>query len=524
MLRTDILFQDHMILQHGKKIKIWGTTDHREKVSVSIQNQTVEALPSGDGKWQVELEPLDISFEERLFVACNGETVEFTDVQVGDVWLAGGQSNMEFYMRYDADFESEKEVCRNSDIRFFDYPEVSYIGQIEEADYRRNFAVWRKAEPEQLEWFSAAGYYFAKEIQADQGIPIGILGCNWGGTPACAWMDADSIRRGGGEVFLDEYRRATENLDLEAYEKGFRNNPASWRVDPFADPVSDMLMRGMGIVEIIKKLYGTVPDLSQIDFSSMMPAAGPKNERRPAGLYESMLCQVAPYGIRGFLFYQGETDGDTHPECYKTLFPSLIECWRDLWKEELPFFFVQLAPFGRWMQCDGSTYSVIREAQQKASETVPDAGMAVITDVGMELDIHPKKKKPVGYRLALQAEKKVYGKDIICEAPTLVSGRLEDHKLTLFFENAGEGLYLAERSPDGAAFGTGVLSGIRLIQNGEEVDLSEVAARAEENTVILCGEALRKGEMSVIFGGGSWYRINLYNSADIPARPMKIQI
>ena len=521
MLKTALMFQDHMILQREKPVRIWGTCTPGQTITVSIQGQSVSAAADSEGRWNVATAPLAMSFSETMKITGDGEERIFQDVQVGDVYLAAGQSNMEFFMRYDADLEEELARCENDNIRFFDYPEVSYPGQIDEADYGMNFGFWRKARREDLEWFSATAYYFAKEIQAKYQIPVGILGCNWGGTPACAWMSEEAIRAGGGQVWIDEYQEGLKTLDLAAYEEQFRQNPAAWKTAPFEDPFTDMLMQGASILDIIRKLTGQEPDLSAMEMPA--PVIGPKTETRPCGLYESMLTQVAPYTLRGILFYQGESDGDRHPEIYATLFPALIRCFRDLWQEELPFLFVQVAPFGSWMASTGEPYVAIRAAQQLASETVPGTGMAVISDVGMELDIHPKKKQPVGYRLALLAENRIYGDDILCEAPALDSARIEEDKLILHFANAGEGLYLADHTPDGAHTDPKRLGGLQILYEDKCVDMEKVIASACGDTVILEDVNLSpEKDVRVELGCISWYRINLYNSAGLPARPSKM--
>ncbi len=520
MLKTALIFQDHMTLQREKQIPIWGTAEPGTEISVTVQGRTEHCSTDEDGGWQVTIGSLSSSFSETVHITDGSETLTFSDVQVGDVYLAAGQSNMEFYMRYDADFAAEKKVCRNENIRFFDYPEVSYLGQIEEADYGTNFGFWRKTEPEQLQWFSAPAYYFAKTIQARYGIPVGIVGCNWGGTPACAWMSEDSIREGGGEAYLNEYRAALEKLDLDIYDVQFRSNPGNYRTDPF-NPFSVMLMEGLSFEEILKRLYGQLSDSSQMDLASLIPVMGPKNETRPGGLFESMLSEVAPYGLRGILYYQGESDGDAHPELYATLFPALIRGFRKLWKDDLPFLFVQLAPFGHWMQCVGEPYAIIREAQQHTADTMPNVGMAVISDIGMELDIHPKKKKPVGERLALLAENRIYGEEVLCEAPTLCKATAEEGKLTLHFANVGDGLYLADHTPDGAATNPQRLGGLKIRIDGILADINDIFAEAEGDTVILHSELIHKGVIQAELGIGAWYRINLYSSAGLPARPAK---
>lgn len=523
MLQTALIFQDRMILQRDKAVPVWGTANAGARISVSLQGKTMNGVADAGGNWQLVCGPFSASFAEKMIITADNDTLILHDVQVGEVWLAGGQSNMEFHMRYDADMVAEKEHCSNSNIRFFDYPEVSYVGQINEADYRTHYGFWRKAEPEQLERFSAVGYYFAKELQVKYQVPIGIIGCNWGGTPACAWMSRDAIIAGGGQVYLDEYEDAVKDLDLAHYEDQFKSNPMSWRVDQLADPINDMMMFGCTAEEFFAKLTEMGVDPSQGDPATFMPVMGPKYERRPSGLYESMLKQIAPYTIRGVIWYQGETDGDCHPEVYRTLFPALIRNWRQLWNEELPFLFVQIAPLNHWMDCFGDRYVEIRAAQQYTANTVTGTGMAVITDVGMEFDIHPKKKQPVGHRLALLAENKVYGDDVLCEAPALSKIRAEDGKLVLVFDNAGDGLYLAETLSYGQTANAERLGGLQVFQNGQELDTMQLKAQTKGDQVIILGESICSGvPTQVKLAETGWYLVNLYNSAGIPAKPANI--
>lgn len=525
MLRLPLLFQDHMVIQCGKKVVVWGTAEPAAVIYISMQGKEAQAEADLDGKWKAVCGSFEVSFKEEMVITSGREKIVLKDVQVGEVWLAAGQSNMEFHMRYDADMETERLSCVNDAIRFFDYPEVSYVGQIDEADYGLNYGFWRKAEPEQLERFSAVGYYFAKDIQNKLNVPVGIIGCNWGGTPACAWMSREAIIEGGGQVYLDEYEEAISKLDLNVYDESFRNNPASWQIDLLANPINDLLMSGCTMEEFGAKLVEMGVDLSQMDASAFAPQIGPKYERRPCGLYESMLKSVVPYTIRGIIWYQGETDGDCHPEVYKTLFPALIKNWRKLWNEELPFLFVQIAPFGQWMTSIGEPYIQIRDAQQYTSDTVPETAMAVISDVGMQYDIHPKKKQPVGHRLALLAENKVYGEDVLCEAPTLSGARVKDGSLTLTFENAGDGLYLADKTPDGQIIGMHTFGGLQVFQNNYELNAEKLTAKAEKNQVIISGVEIKgEAETEVRIAKTDWYVVNLYNSANIPARPANITI
>lgn len=522
-LQTAILFQDNMVLQREKPIPVWGTAKAGAYVSVEVQGLTASGMAGPDGRWQIICGPLHTSFSEEMRITSEGDALILHDIQVGEVWLAGGQSNMEFHMRYDADLADELGRCTNHAIRFFDYPEVSYVGQIDEAEYGKHYGFWRKAEAEQLERFSAVGYYFAKELQMKYHVPVGMIGCNWGGTPACAWMSQEAIVAGGGQIYLKEYDAAVEGLDLEQYEEQFRNNPQSWQVDLLADPIYDMMMFGCSAEEFFAKLAEMGVDLSNPNDAPFAPVMGPKYERRPSGLYESMLKQIAPYGIRGVIWYQGETDGDCHPEVYRTLFPALIHNWRQLWNEELPFLFTQIAPLERWMDCAGENYVEIRAAQQHTADTVPGTGMAVITDVGMQHDIHPKKKQPVGYRLALLAENKVYGDANLCDAPTLSRIEVYDGKLILSFDHVGDGLSLTGTLPYGQKVDRNHLGGLQVFQNGQELDAGHLRAQADGDQVILWGDEIRPGlPTQVKLAETGWYPVNLYNSAGLPARPASI--
>ena len=510
MLKFSILFKSHMVLQRGKRIPVWGTSDPGARITVSMQGQTAYATADEKGTWTVHLAPLAASFEEKMLITSGDEQIELQDVQVGEVWLAGGQSNMEFHMRYDADMAHEKDHCFNDSIRFFDYPKVSYVGQIDEADYLKEYGFWRKAAPDQLERFSAVAYYFAKDLQKDLGVPVGIIGCNWGGSPACAWMSREAVIEGGGSIYLDEYNETLRSLDMDAYEEAYKNNPLVRVTDQLANPINDLMMFG-------------VPEDEEFELPPYVPVIGPKHEWRPCGLYESMLSEVVPVGLRGIIWYQGETDGDRHPEIYETLFPSLIRNWRQLWNEELPFLFVQIAPLDHWLECDGVPYVEIRAAQQYTADTINGTGMAVITDVGMKNDIHPKKKQPVGHRLALLAENKVYHEDVLCEAPTLTGMHVEDGRITLTFDHAGDGLYLAENAPYGQKVGDKKLGGLQIFQNGKELSSDMMTALAEGSHVMITGKEICADiPTRVKLAKTGWYLVNLYNSAGIPARPCEI--
>ena len=513
MIQLAKIFGDHMILQRDKPLPVWGQASPGTRITVTIQEKSAHAVVREDGCWQAELPPLDSSLAEVMVVTDGTESCTLRDVQVGEVWLAGGQSNMEFHMQFDREFDTEKTICEDDALRFFDVPEISYPDQDTEADYSL-YGRWIKAEPEQLARFSAAGYWFARQIRRRYNVPVGIIGCNWGGTPICAWMSEDSVRDCGGQILLDEYAAATADLDLQAYDRWFRSNPGNYHTDLLADFKSNLFMYGKTLPEVQAERA-----VRQIPYIWAVPPLGPRHERRPAGLYDSMLKPLVPYALRGVLWYQGETDGDSHPELYASLFAALIGDWRTLWREDLPFLFVQLAPFERWMQCEGAPYAAIRAAQQHVADTVPGTGMAVITDAGMRRDIHPKAKRPVGERLARLALCKVYGEEVLCEAPALTTVTLASGLLCLRFQNSGDGLSLSQITPYGEVLPEGRLLGVTISQGSRRIDASTLEARVQGDCVWLSGPSLQAVPTRVEIAQGAWYQVNLYNSAGLPARP-----
>lgn len=513
MLELAKIFGDHMVLQRGTPLPVWGRADAGARVELEIQGKRAAATAGADGRWRAELPPLQTSFAETLTVAAGGRTRTLRDVQVGEVWLAGGQSNMEYMMYFDLDAESERPACADDALRFYDVPEIAYPGQDAEADYAA-YGFWRKAGAQDLDYFSAVGYYFARALRRRYGIPVGIVGCNWGGTPACAWMSEQAVAKGGGQAYLDEYAAAVRGLDVQAYDHAFRADPANYRTDLLAGPVLNMMHAGARPAD----MAAAAARLGLADGWTPKPM-GPKHEKRPGGLYEAMLKPLAPYAVRGVIWYQGETDAGAHPEAYRTLFPALIENWRALWGRPLPFLFVQLAPLERWMEADGAPYAVVRAAQQHTADTVPGTGMAVITDAGMRRDIHPKAKRPVGERLALLARHIAYGEEILCEAPTLAEVRPAEGRLTLRFQNAGAGLRLGMVTPYGKMIPACLLSGVTITQGGADINAGTLAAAVRGDTVTLTGAALHAAPTTVGVAQGGWYQVNLYNSAGLPARP-----
>lgn len=503
MLEIDRLFTDHMVLQREKEIRIWGTCSENLPeipVTVALGGQTVRATVEKPGKWTAVFTPMHTARNLLLTVECGEEKLIVKDVCIGEVWVAAGQSNMEFYMRYDQDCLSEKETCRNMDIRFFDVPEVCYEDQEKEHDYSR-MGYWRKCTGEDLEYFSAAAYYFAKKLNSDLKIPVGIIGCNRGGSIAAAWMSPEELED-HGQVWLQEYSSITDTG--EALEL-FRRSPLADAGNPFADPVNEEL------------LFGITRE-KQLQIMSLMPKElqnpGPGFNNRPGCLYQWMLKQITPCAVRGVLWYQGESDAP-HAEAYKEIFRDLIRSWRKLWQENIPFCCVQLAPFETWMACDGTAFPVIRQAQKEVADEEDNVYLISTSDVGMRYDIHPKKKKTVGQRLAMCVEKHVYGLKSQADAPSVTKAYVQDGKLCIDFHMDGETLEIVN-SP---------IHALRVydMKGGKhEVEICRENVYVKGKTLVIPLKDVENITMMkprAEFAQTGYYEVNLYSDVGLPAMP-----
>lgn len=526
-LKLAEVFGDHMVLQRGKPVKIWGKAVSGALVEVEIQGKQVQTTVKSDGTWQAQLSELEASECETMKVTCGEEELTLNDVAVGEVWLAGGQSNMEFFMRYDRDLKEVVKTCENPKIRFYDYPEISTERQRQTKTYL-DFGFWRVCDSENLQYYSAVGYYFAKYLQEALDVPVGIVGCNWGGTRACCWMDEASVMRYGA-IWQEEYETGLANIrDLKAAEAAYENNPICDRTRAFSDPFMDRMLYGLSREEL-EMFSMKMNDPSGADFE-FFNQIGPWSEWRPSGLYHTMLEHVSPYTVRGVLWYQGESD-DIHADLYESMLTGLIRCWRSLWGEELPFIIVQLAPYGEMMPPGGKFYPILRCAQENVSKSEPSVYMAVTGDVGHDFDIHPKEKQPVGRRMALLARGHVYGEDILCEAPAVADVVRTGSEIKITFDHADGGLTLKGDTVNALAIRVdGAQAQIPADHYSARIEGTQMIIRFDED--VLKDESTMKGDdvqtddaaVVVEFARTPYFEVNVYNASDIPVRPFEVKV
>ncbi len=429
------IFSNHCVLQRNKNISIFGTSDSNQIISVELFNSKNELLTSNqsrayNNRWTVQLLPQTAQKNCTLKVKCNNEEITFNDVAIGEVWIAGGQSNMEFELQNCTEGPDELKIQNNPNIRFYYTNKIAWK---DEAFYQaEKNTSWQTWDSEWKKAWSAVGYFFGKKLADELDVTVGIIGCNWGGTSASAWMNKESLEKD------DELR--TYLLEQEEATKGKT-------IQEQCDEYDKYVVENDEWQKKCNELYATVPGIEWEEIQKRIgPCAWPgpkscKNPYRPTGLYECMLQRIMPYTNKGVIWYQGESD-DHKPQMYQKLFSKMIQLWREDWNDaDMPFIFVQLPEHRYKQDKDFKHWCFIREAQLKTSQNVKNAFMTCALDLGQYNDIHPKAKKQLGERMALSALGNVYkilsAKEVT--GPVFKDAISQDGKLILTFSNAEDG-------------------------------------------------------------------------------------
>ena len=545
MFTLNRLFSDHMMLQQGKPAAVFGTGEPGTTILACLKDASGKteaegaAVVSADSSFIVTIPALPYGLDKSLAVTDGTDLQVISDVAVGEVWLAGGQSNMEYLMNSDAERESEKKSLKTlpsetlRSIRFFDVPEISFNGAEEVFDFS-NYGKWRTLSEEDIVYFSAVSYFFERKLQENLKCPIAVIGCNWGGTPACAWVPEETIREAGAEVWIDEYKEGLKQItDPDATFEMFKRTGGSILADPAKPgPMDEILFPGFSH----KRQLQAMQMMARPEGEAAMVISR-EHPWRPSGLYDFMLRKVIPYTIRGFIWYQGCSD-EKHPDLYDALMRALIGKWReDFGGETLPFLFVQLAPFLEWLGNGGVNYPAVRKAQQATADALPNVYMASMGDAGMMYDIHPKHKRKPGERLGLLALGHVYGKDVACDAPRAEKMSYEGDTAVISFIH-GEGLKLTVPENGGLTPEEAEKSGFfeadapeklspeenlrSLIRTVPEGDISaEIRDKTLRISLSVEGSAVRPEKVE--FAEMPYYEINVVNAAGLPVHPFTME-
>jgi sialate O-acetylesterase len=413
------IFTEHMVLQQGQQNRVWGWADEGEEITVAICEQTQTAVADKDGKWMVKLEPLSAGGPHKLTVK-GKNCIEFTDVLVGEVWICSGQSNMAWTVTRANDPDLEIRTAKYPEIRLISVPRVGT--QEPQDDFQGE---WQLCSPETVGEFSAVGYFFGRQLYQTLDVPIGLINNAWGGSACEAWIRRDLLEADEQyKPLMDRWAETEKTFDYEKAMANYKKRLEQWQQ------------------------------------SGKEPAKRPRPPRnpltgnhRPANIYNGVLKPTIGYGIRGAIWYQGESNASRAYQ-YRNLFPLMIRSWRDEWGQgDFPFYWVQLADF-RDEQAEPaeSDWAELREAQTMTMSKLANTGEAVIVDLGEGRDIHPRNKQDVAKRLARWALACDYGLEIAYRSPIYKSMENQEGKIVVTFDSVGGGLYTFDvREPIGFA-------------------------------------------------------------------------
>lgn len=466
-VKLHALFTDGAVLQRELPLPIWGTASTDEKVTVSLAGQTATTTAK-DGRWKVKLKPLKAGGPHVLTIVASNR-LEVKDLLVGEVWLCSGQSNMAFTLSQADNAATAVPASANAHIRLFKVP-----GNAQDELQRDVKARWEPCNPQTSPSFSAVGYFFGRDLQKALGVPIGLIGSSVGGTPAQAWTGKPTLEATpAGKPHLEAF--AALLLGKDRAEEKFAQDTEVWKVEAAGKPAP----------------------------RAPRPPAY-RGKSRPAGLYNGMIAPLAPFAMRGAIWYQGEANAGT-PDNYRELLPAMIKNWRHDFNPDLTFLIVQLAPYDRPAP---EQLAFFREVQRQIALHTPKTGLAAIPDAGDPTDIHPTHKEPAGQRLALAAQAITYGRNITWSGPAFKSAAFTKGKATLSFDQVGSGL---------VARG-GELTGFTIA--GADRKFVPATAKLTNGKIEVSSPGVAEPK-AVRYGWRNMPDGNLWNQAGLPASPFR---
>ena len=484
-LRLPVIFADHAVLQRDAAVPVWGWADAGDAVTVRFDGQEHQTRAAEDGRWRVALSPMPAGGPFTMEVSAGGVQVILSDILVGEVWLASGQSNMQWPIKATDDWEAAVAASENDNIRF---AMVFREHSIAPLDDLRGLTPWASCNEKSLtecyngESFSAVSYYFAKYLQEGLGVPVGIINTSWGGTRIEPWTPPVGFEQVPALADIAAQVRMNTPGSAE-YQAALKKAIAS--AEAWLPQAREALAAG-----------AFPPALPQIASSSALNTV-----QSPTALYNAMVNPLVPYTNQGFIWYQGESNRG-EGMLYRDKMEALIEGWRTVWGDpDLACYFVQLAPFNY-----GNLPQALPEIweAQTAALGIPGTGMAVTNDISDLVDIHPRNKLDVGRRLALQALNKTYGRDVVCDGPIFDRFEVEGETVRVYFKHAK-----ALKTRDGAA-----PAWFRI--TGPDGIYHEADATIEGTTVVLRAEGVSK-PVAVRFAWDHLAEPNLMNEAGLPA-------
>ena len=474
-IKLPAIISDNMILQQNSKVALWGWAQPGEKITITNNwnNKSVSVTTDASGKWLTYINTTKAGGPYQLmFKASN--SVEVKNILLGEVWLASGQSNMEFFVGKKSSPSYTGVVNHDEVMKDPEHPDIRTIdvpNKVADEPQTGFNGQWILCTAKTVDTFSAVAYFFAREINKATGFPVGIINSTWGGTPAESWTKKEVLQTDADlNEILVRYQKAVDVFPEE--NEKYKATLAKWRDDT-------------------SKAKGAAPAAPM----------GPTHNRSPYKLYNGMIVPIEPYTLKGVIWYQGESNADRAYQ-YRKLFAAMINNWRTDWNNsKLPFYFVQISPHR-------GQNPEIRDAQLYVYRHTANTGMAVTTDNGDSLDIHPRNKELVGKRLAVWALRNEYGKkDIVVSGPLYKSMKTEGNKIRIQFD-FDKGLVAKE----------GELKEFTIASDDQ--NFVPANAKIEGNTIVVWNDAV-KNPKAVRFAWKNVPHPNLYNAAGLPASPFR---
>ena len=523
-VRMPGLFGNHMVLQQDVKIPVWGWADPGEKITVTLGGASAATSAGPDGKWRVDLPKTAATATPQTLTVSGANTLSFSDVLVGDVWLCSGQSNMEFGI-----LNISKNETLPEEIRIFHVTKAASLTplgdtQFVPADIGRDTLSghWQKTlRAGSWGGFSAVGTLFAKEIHAHTGRPVGMIGAYWGGTPAQAWTDLATLQNTPALIrYADGLTQMTDaqKAQFPVVWADYMREAIKWEREVWGG--AENYGRTFGEWQKAVKLAtaaGTPPPPKPEP--SRPQARNPGNVGTATSLFNGMIHPLLAYPVKGVIWYQGESNANGG-RAYAPLFIAMIEAWRRNWNQpDLPFLFVQIAGYGPGpTDPSRNHWADLRQGQADAL-TLPRTGMATAIDIGDEKDIHPRNKFAVAHRLALLARQQVYGENIVASGPAYERMTVEDGRIRIAFKNTGGGLVIA--APP-AMPGLPALPAPAAL-TGFEISRADKkwtpATAVLDGTTVLVSSPEVTTPVAVRYAWADFPACSLYNAESLPALP-----
>jgi sialate O-acetylesterase len=402
----------HMVLQRGVAAPVWGWADQGEAVTVEFAGQSKTATPDATGKWMVKLDPLTASAESRVMTVHGNNKIQLEDVLVGEVWLASGQSNMEWTFHAIAAEEKAYAVSQKNNrlVRAFHVDQHITAG-IPLDDTAGSWKDCMQMVGGSLNSVSAVGFFFALELQKELGVPVAFLDANWGGQRIEPFIPDE-----GYKALSLNYRKHGANTDSEAISAQLKGIAAS------VDQAIQASEQGRKIPFLVgDRIYGYAEN----------------------GIYNAMIAPLTPYAIKGAIWYQGESNRGAN-DYFKKL-QALSAGWSQVFNvKDIPFYQVQIAPFdynrGK-NPADSKLCDTIWKAQYQGADEIPGMGIVAIHDTNIDIhNIHPVHKRPVAERLVAQALKNQYGKDVVATGPRFTAAKRDGANVIVSFQDVDQGL------------------------------------------------------------------------------------